>query len=602
VTRQLPFDFPVNPDLVLLDEMGRVRAVVIVAFWDNAHNSEAKYYRTRLEYNEMVRAYQEKRDYFSDDFDLITLVYGSEDGWKEQILEDLAQQCAPLLFLPSVLGGPQAERIVQRAFNVYRAFWETGRSDTREVVEGYFAESELIEEESLLLTSIRYILDRKTRSLVRESVAKYGRQVLVPTRSFSTRLRQGLGVLSLFAPGQIEAWLRNGQQLANSQCESFARRAFFLDVGEFVASKSLLGTHVRFKLRRPVHVIGNTEAYAPSLPDFQDWTRLDPDVISRVLDAHRERTRNPTSVFRGGTYDQTAGNWPEICVQLSTYMPDLMNSIKTSSRDTFVGILCGEQPISAPSWHPGRNMAWHFPLWAFTVCAVAIEQDRRSVRATFDARRQDQPTEQEARDLFEACNQRTGINGLLNSLVEFSNMLQAGNLLDLCETERPLLLSLNEPCSWLADFYNTLTTNSSHNPLNEIVHPWLRQRFPELEWHGWPERRSRSLQQVIGPVTGRRQWQFIGVDRANQWFCAAEVKSITQNHWGDKSKELYDRVAETRAGARELGWQSHTVCVLDGDIGTEQIEELKTGIGHDEIVCVDQVLEEFQEHDELDGE
>jgi len=129
----------------------------------------------------------------------------------------------------------------------------------------------------------------------------------------------------------------------------------------------------------------------------------------------------------------------------------------------------------------------------------------------------------------------------------------------------------------------------------------LKQRFPGLKWHGWPERRSRSLRQVIGPVTGRRQWQFIGIDRENQWFCAAEVKSITQNHWGDKSKELYDRVAETRAAERELGWQSHTICVLDGDIGTEQIEELKTGIGHDEIVCIDQVLDELQEYDELDG-
>ncbi|MCP4542414.1 MAG: hypothetical protein GY832_35270 [Chloroflexi bacterium] len=601
VTRRLSFDFPVEPDIVLLDESEKVRAVLIVAFWDNAHNSDAKFYRTRLEYNEMVRAYQEHLDRFSDSFALITFIYGSEGGWKEQILEDLAVQCAPLIFLPSMLGGGGARDIVQRAFDVYREVWESGCSNTREEVEKRFAESDLTSDEIDLLEAIQGMLSVGTRDKMLENASRSSDSVIVPDGSFNTRLRQGLGVLSLFAPEEIEAWLSSGQQLANNLCENFARRAFFLDMGIFAERKSLLGSFAHFALRRPVRVENDREVYAPALPDFRDWTRIDYDSISKILKSHRLRTHNPTNVFRGGTYDQIAGNWKEICHHLTTDMPVLINALEDGKREDFAHVLCNEKPVTAPDWHPGHSMSYHFPLWAFAVCAVAIERNRRSVRGAFNARRQEQPTLEEAEGLFEVCYSES-IGSLLRGLVEFSRILQAGELLDLCKVERPLLLSLDEPCSWIADFYNTLATNSSHNPLNEVVYLWLRSKFPDLEWHGWPKRRSRSLRQVVGPVTGRRQWQFIGIDQAERMFCAAEVKSITQNHWGDKSKELYDRVAETRAGAREIGWQNHTVCVLDGDIGTEQIEELKTGIGHDEIVCIDQLLEEYQEYDKPDGE
>lgn len=595
VTRRLPFDFPVNPDVVLLDSSGQVRAVLIVAFWSEAASSHKKLHRTRLEYNELLRAYQTKPKYFSSDFDLITVVYGPEGGWKEQVLEDLAKQCAPLIFLPSVLGGSQAERIIQRAFAVYREIWESGRTDVREAVETHFAEAELTAEESLLLRTLQSILDKKPRHSIQESPIKYGQVVKLPEGPFSTRLRQSLGVLALFSPEEVEARLTNRKRIADSCSEDFARRAFFLDLGWFLERKSLLGSTVLFHLRRPVRVVGSAEVYAPDLPDFTDWTRLRPDLVAKILSTHRDRTRNPTRVFRGGAYDQIAGNWTAICPRLTKQLPVLVNAIEQGARGDFVRVLGNEEPVTAPAWHPACQMAWHFPLWAFIVCAVAIAQNRRAIRGVFDTRRQEPASAREASDLFQVCSRGNQVSSLLRDLTRFSTSLQSDELCDLCNVERPLLLSLNEPCSWLADFYNTLTTNSSHNPLNEVVSPWLKQRFPGLEWHGWPERRSRSLHQVIGPVSGRRQWQFVGVDRANQWFCAAEVKSITQNHWGDKSKEIYDRVAETRAAARELGWQCHTLCVLDGDIGTEQLEELSTGIGHDEIVCIDTVLTEFQE-------
>jgi hypothetical protein len=321
--------------------------------------------------------------------------------------------------------------------------------------------------------------------------------------------------------------------------------------------------------------------------------RLDSGIVKSILESHRQRTCNPTSVFRGGTYDQIAGNWQDICNRINEFIPQIMNSLEIEDENTFIEITCSEEPVTAPDWHPAYDMAYHFPVWAFVVCSLAIAQDERKIRSAFGARRQNQPSEDESAQLFDKClEHKPVVISLLEELVAFSALLFSGALIDLTKAVRPKLLSIDEPCSWFADFYNTLTTNSSHNPLNEVVSIWLKNKFPNLEWFGWSDRRSVSLQNIFGEDVGRRQWQFIGLNRSEGKFIAGEVKSITQNHWGDKSKELYDRVAETRAAAQQIGWDDHTVCVIDGDVGSEQLEELRTGIGHDEIASIDEVIEE----------
>lgn len=617
VTRQLPFEFPVNPDAVILNNLGRIRTVLIIAFWDDSKSSEKKFYRTRLEYMEMQRARQEQPQWFANDCSLITVIYGSANGWKEQILQDLKVQCSPFLFLPHQLGIEAANNIVTRAFTIYQEMWEDGSSNTREKAEEYFVTAEVTAEEQALLDILSPYLSgeqkiadeeafydsgmsdalqlRETHVTAAFSLSALAHTAYVPSSSFSTRLRQGLGILSLFPVREVEQWLSNDQRLANDDCIAFARRAFFLDMGEFRESKRLVGSEATFFLHRPVQIVGNQEVYAPGLPDFQDWTRLELALVTNILAAHRKRTERPTSVFKGGTYDQIAGNWFDICNWVANFMPAIIDAITYNRENQFLDALTSEVPVTAEIWHPAHRMAWHYPLWAFVACALSIVQNQRQLRSKYDARRQSPPTDVEAKELFAECYQQfTEIAIILKELTSFAEVFAVSNTLNLCKLQRPRLLSIDEPCSWLADFYNTLTTNSSHNPLNEVVHSWLHSKFPNLEWYGWPKKRSCSLEQVLSTTTGRRQWQFIGLSRAEKTIYAAEVKSITQNNWGNKSKELYDRVAETRLAAASIGWQCHTVCVLDGDVGPDQLSELRTGIGHDEIRCIDEVLADYQ--------
>jgi len=600
VGRQLPFDFHVEPDVVLLNASGRVRAVLIVAYWANADNSHMKYYRTRSEYKGVVRAHKENPDDFADDFVLATVIYGSPDGWKEQILLDLADQCAPLLFLPNELGAVESTKLVERAFEVYRSLWEAGEKDVREAVETHFAQTELTASESNLLNVIRDVLSEGAQHDI-EGKVRERTSANVPSEPFRTRLRQALGALSVFNSEEIDAWLED-KSLDDEKVEAFARRAAFLDLGTMYTVPTMTGPEIEFDLRKPVRQENGKERYAPDLPDFTDWTRLEKERVEKILAKHRKRTTDPTSVFRGGAYDQIAGNWKDICKQVRSHMPDVIQALEQNSKTDFVQVLCQESPVTAPDWHPAKGEAGHFPLWAFTVCALAIEKNSRSVRSkrNYHARRQEDPAESEAAKLFAICQSEDGVPDRLKELTDFSKNLLEDDLSQLGQVERPLLLSLDEPCSWIADFYNTLTTNSSHNPLNEVVYEWLKHTYPEYKWHGWPNRRSRALNTVLGPtVSGRREWQFIGVDSKSEEFCAAEIKSITQNNWGNKSKELYDRVAEAREAAYEIGWAHRTILVFDGDMERDQLDELETGIGHDEVVSINDVIDIVFEYELL---
>jgi hypothetical protein len=141
----------------------------------------------------------------------------------------------------------------------------------------------------------------------------------------------------------------------------------------------------------------------------------------------------------------------------------------------------------------------------------------------------------------------------------------------------------------------TLTTNSSHNPLNEILIRWLALRFPKYSFQGWPDRRSVSLTVAIPGTNSRRQWCTIGGDARH--VVAAETKAVTANNWGNKSKELYDRVSELRKVATGAGVKAKSILLFDGDLSSELLAELSTGIGHDEVWTVDEILGELRRAD-----
>lgn len=179
---------------------------------------------------------------------------------------------------------------------------------------------------------------------------------------------------------------------------------------------------------------------------------------------------------------------------------------------------------------------------------------------------------------------------LLTELAAFCQALLQAPLDTLADIAQPRLLSLDEACSWASAAYLAIVTNPSHNPLCVAVRKWLMKRFPSFSWFGWPDKRSVALSEIIPGHPGRVQWQLVGVNHQKHQFVVAETKSVTANHWGDKSKELYDRIAETRRACQLTDYSLLVIGVLDGDIGAEAIDEIRSGRAHDEVYSFDEVI------------
>ena len=293
VARTLPFEFPVESDAVLLDKRGQVRAVFIVAYWDNARNSDSKFYRTRTEYAEAWAARTRHGAVFASSLQVFTVLYGTRDGWKAQVLEDLREQCPPLIFLPDLLSANALSVLIESAFGHYLERWESGHADARDAVEQEVAARALTAAERQLARAIWPLLTTPLETPQRERSLRSLVTVRLPQAPVQTRYRQAISVLSVFGAGEVEEWHAR-QRIADGVCEAFARRAFFLGLGSFSVSKSITSRLVvGFTLRRPFGADGR---YEPHRPDFAGWLNMELPDLSWILRAHRRRTRRPTSV------------------------------------------------------------------------------------------------------------------------------------------------------------------------------------------------------------------------------------------------------------------------------------------------------------------
>jgi hypothetical protein len=584
LTRTLPFVTPVKSDAIVLDNTGKLRAIFVVAFWDHAGSSEKKLYRTRTEFNELVRERSRQPDLFAKNFQIVTVLYGSDSGWKKQVLRDVLAECAPALFLPAVLGPGPADAMVRDIFTGYAEHWEAGRPNARQYVETSVAGRSLDATERKLLKALAGCLTgsrptKKTVTLVRSTVR-------LPPRPVRTRYRQAFGVLSLFPNVEIDQWISHRSPLVNAFTERFVRRAVFLDMGRLLVTPSIAGrTIINFVPRSAHDASGN---YEPHRPDFTSWEQCKREDIHWILNAHRDKASHSSQVFAGGALDQCFGNYEDICLTIATAGKSLLKAINNGDLMAATEVLAGGAPVGSENWQPCAGRAVFYPLWGFAVSALAIAVSDRGIRSEYDARRQSSPERRTAEKLARRLAASALAQKVLHEAIAFAGLLPAAPLDTVARLEQPRLLQLDEPCSWVADAYMTLASNASHNPLNEVLLRWLAQRFNTHDFIGWPASRSVAFSAVSRRATSRRQWCVIGVK--GKGVIAAESKAVTSNNWGNKSKELYDRVSELRKAASQVDVQAKSVLLFDGDLTSEIMAELATGIGHDEVWTVDEVL------------
>jgi hypothetical protein len=604
VRRSLPFLFPVKPDLVILDADLRILLLGIVAYARDAKGTDKKFYRTRLEHLEILRCWRLHADAFHPDFSPLVILYGSETGWKPELLRDLKAQCPPTFVLPEIVGAETCRQIVTDAYEVYCRHWGEGRNDAREQVEEHFAGLDVLPADHEAMACL--LLDRFARRPGVRHARRLAERIaglVVPARvpePGNWRIRQGLSLASLFAPEEVAAWLAPGNRTLgrSAQLDAFARRGMFLDVvslREDARIRSLTPPRERplvAEPRRALRTVGRRQEYAPDRPDFAGWDCLGAERVADYLDRHRRLPRFYPKTFPAGALDQVMGNWCGYCRAWHGHLGGIAAALRSRSLKPLVDALTGDSPVGAEPWQPTAGTAHVAPGWDACVAAEAVCRGDRATFQRWDFRRTDLPTQVDARRLARVLldgNPDLAAN-LLSELDDYAGLLLNGSFADLFAARRARLLSLDEPCSWVSAWYLRVVTNPSHTPLGHAVRDWLTHRFPEAQWLGWPEKRSAPLRICFSKHAGRVQWQFIGREPSGR-VVVAEVKSVTANNWGNKSKELYDRIAETRRAAVDA--RAHgllIIGVLDGDLEEPAIKEIASGMAYDETCSIGEVL------------
>jgi hypothetical protein len=593
VLRELPFDFPVNPDVVVRGPDRLIRALVIVAYSRDDRGTDKKFYRTRLEYLEILRCWRLHEEAFSPDFTPLIVLYGADKGWKPELIRDLQAQCPPTIFLPAEVGAEACQRVVAAAYAAYASRRALSGADAREFVEEEFARLDPLPPlHQKVLAVFRRALERPAARQIRERLAPLVRPGRHPEPA-SWRIRQGLSLASLFAPEEVRAWLTPGNREPGAcpQADAFVRRALFLDLVSLRRRRSLLHPAGRLEVvpRRPLRLEGRQQRYAPDRPDFAGWECVDADRAEQWLAAHRDLPRSNSRTFRAGAVDQIAGNWRGFCQAWHGRLGPIAEAVRARDPTAIAAALARETIITAEPWQPSAGQAGVAALWGACVAAKAAHDSDRKAFRHFGFRR-GAPPEAARRGLAAALlDGADRVADLLDEVDDYCGRLLHRPFDALADAERPCLLSLDEPCSWTSAWYLRVVTNPSHTPLGHPVFAWLRRRFPEAAWSGWPAKRTERLREAFAGHSGRVEWQFIGREPSGR-VVVAEVKSVTANNWGNKSKELYDRIAETRRAALAADAALTVVGVLDGDLDEQAVSEIASGRAYDETFTIGEVL------------
>ena len=69
---------------------------------------------------------------------------------------------------------------------------------------------------------------------------------------------------------------------------------------------------------------------------------------------------------------------------------------------------------------------------------------------------------------------------------------------------------------------------------------------------------------------------------------------VVANNWGNKSKELVDRVTQLREAAAAARVPVQALLLFDGDLTPEALQLFRAGVAHDEVWTVDAMLAQLR--------
>lgn len=596
VRRKLPVALSMNCDIVVWrvsKTKEDVLSNVLVFHCLHKGSSEKKWKRSRQEYIEselLVRKLPDKaKDHFAEDFHTGMVIF--LPFWKDELVADFLKNLTPCLYVPDVLTVPEEKTLCASVERLYDSL----RKDTEAVAKAIRKKPGLIKGSTKLLAKLKQLVfgfKRKAFSKVvdqewdRLAVAK--KATIVP-KAFSTRFCHGFNLLALFCPaerGILSKFHATGgamdlSVLSKGEC-NVLRKGIFLGA---------------LKLRPEgktglFRIIFQAKVAVDDLDIAFVLDRLELTEIELILGNLMSYATDYTKPYAGFVSGLRMANCDDLLPLTRLFLTKLKLFLESKeSVEDMVSLISDETEVRTPQalWSGAAEPV--LGVWSTAIALAVAATGDRSHTKIFEFDRTTVPTEKEAKSLLRllASLPSKERDSLIASTILWIGAWERGDLKYLAANSVPPIFNIEEPSSWLQWHYNIVGTHSVFSAVSEVCYRLVAlKEFSGSEIAGFPKKRSEMVSKALVGSDSRAQLAMVG--RKKERVVYFEGKCITKNNWGNKSKELFDRVGDFKRACAAASLSGEAVLVIDGDFSEAALLELASADAYDRIYSMDELL------------
>lgn len=616
VRRSLGGSLSMDTDLVVyrVDDAGEKALALCAVFHSlRQNNSDMKWKRSRQEYveSETLRA-RGLGQALHEDFHTVMCVFGHE--WKQQLLSDFRDNMPPAFIAAGLLSVSQEQKLFK---SVEELYWTMPSKNRTELLAESVADRPFAFAGSKLVaqTLEKLVWDTGAQSpspLIRRELRRVAgvRPATRVSKAFSTRYNHGLSLLALFPASERSALFSlyrrppfQPEQLPPHE-RSALLRGLFIGVVRLHAAPSV----GRGGKLAPMKVVFHKKRSVADADFSFVFERMTATQAEEIVGGLLSLARTSPRSFQGAVSSLRMGNWRDVIdhgLPILRALAGAATSGDWADVQSKLSADCALRPESAV-WSDGSDAL--MLRWSIGVATAVVAAQDRELAKVHEFARTRRPSSKEIGALIRSL--RSIPKPILASVVRASrtwlealrdeNWTALGELSekraswltseDTTSDDEPAIFSLFVPSSWLQWQYNILSTHPCFSPTLWTAYSRLALAEHEAQQLvGFPKKRSAAIREVLSGHDGRAQFGIIALTEGG--VVTYEGKSVTENHVGDKSKELLDRVAEIQRAATDADRSIETVIVLDGDFSQEALAELSAPGRYNRIYSMNELIE-----------
>tara|TARA_B100000686_G_scaffold354535_1_gene465309 strand:- start:5053 stop:6906 length:1854 start_codon:yes stop_codon:yes gene_type:complete len=570
---------------IVIKEKNIIQSIIMISHSDNDNYSHRKVKRLNEEYVEVVSLHLTKHKFLlSNSFRIVNFIFGMPSGWKESQIIEMKEEMSPTIFLPEIISPSNYDKFISTCMKLYSENpreVESKVQNNPKIIKIFDTLAPHLEKnvfDNEIYNNLNILKGIEKRKTSKEKLPSY----LTP-KSFNTRYRQGLSMLGVFSTSEQEFLFNKMNQWIDPDSLSLAekeiiRRIKWLDYCTFEKNiKNLI-------ILKPK--IGDRE----SLPDFsQPYKTLNYNKSNDIINILDDYALKNSSTFAAGIQCLSIGNYEKVVPAIKEAAELLIDFINKKKKD-FFNILKNDIPLIPDKnrWKHSNKKMMVLRTWLISLLVVLTKNRNLLSKLDFKAAKPFQRSDQKIlMKELKGLDNKLLVKELENTISFFDDLF-SNDVNKILGSDRPLTFDFNTPGSWAQRLYFVLTSHAAYNPINVILYLSIIDKRHKGKKFGFPEKLAVPLSHVM--TTTESSIKFRHLVQEDNIIHVYEAFSITANHIGDKSKELFNRIGKAKRAAADSKNQIIFHGLFDGDFNSQVIKEFISEDRYDEFISIEDAI------------